>query len=84
MKYTLKGNLHGVICNDHLMPVANTTVRLYRYAGNANEATALTAAQAKETFQRIDEKGIEAKKKHLLAETKTDKAGNYSFTIDSK
>lgn len=83
MKYTLKGNLHGAICADHLMPVSNTTVRLYRYVGNANEATALTAAQAKETFQHIDEKGIEAKKKHLLAETKTDKAGNYSFTIDS-
>ena len=73
MKYTLKGNLHGAICADRLMPVSNTTVRLYRYIGNANDATALTAAQAKETFQVIDEKGIEAKKKHLLAETKTDK-----------
>ena len=82
MKYTLKGNLHGVICNDHLMPVANTTIRLYRYPGNANEATALTVAQAKETFQKIDEKGIDAKQKHLLAETKTDNAGNYSFVID--
>lgn len=82
MKYTLRGNLHGAICADRFMPVSNTTIRLYRFMGNANDATALTAAQAKETFQFIDEKGIDAKKKYLLAETKTDKAGNYAFTID--
>lgn len=82
MKYTLKGNLTGVNCEDHFMPVSNSTIRLYRFAGDANSATALTAAQAKETFQRIDEKGIKDKEKYLLAETKTDKSGNYSFTID--
>jgi hypothetical protein len=82
MKYTLAGNLHGVICDDHFMPVSNTTVRLYRFNGKPNEATALTAAQAKETFQILDEKAIKAKEKYLLAETKTDKDGNYSFTID--
>ena len=82
MKYTLAGNLQGVICDGHIMPVANTTIRLYRFTGNANEATALAAAQAKETFQRIDEKGIEAKQQYLLAETKTDEDGNYKFVID--
>jgi hypothetical protein len=82
MKYTLKGNLLGANCDDRFMPVSNTVVRLYRYRGNAKEATVLTAAQAKETFQIIDEKGIKEKAKYLIAETKTDKAGNYSFTVD--
>ena len=84
MKYTLEGKLTGVNCDDHFTPVAQTTIRLYRYAGDANQATALTAAQAKETFQRLDEKDIKAKEKHLLAETKTDQSGNYIFTIDSE
>jgi hypothetical protein len=84
MKYSLKGNLLGANCDDHFMPVSNTTVRLYRSRGNANETTALVAAQAKETFQIIDEKGIKDKEKYLLAETKTDKSGNYIFNIDGE
>ena len=82
MKYTLKGNLIGANCDDHFMPVSNTTVRLYRSRGNVNEATAMVAAQAKETFQIVDEKGIKAKEKFLLAETKTDKSGHFVFNID--
>ncbi|WP_439482340.1 hypothetical protein [Cyclobacterium plantarum] len=82
MLYTLKGNLIGVKCDDHFMPLANTTVRLYRSRANVEEATVLVAAQAKETFQLIDEKGIKAKEKQLLAETKTDESGNYIFQID--
>jgi len=82
MKFTLVGNLQGVVCDDPLMPVSNTIVRLYKFTGTPSEATVLTAAQAKETFQFIDEKGIKAKEKNLLAETKTDKDGNYSFVLD--
>lgn len=82
MNYTLKGNLHGVICDNHIRPISNTIVRLYRFRGEPNDATAMTAAQAKETFQLIDEKGIKAKENYLLAETVTDQSGNYTFTID--
>ncbi|MDN3690084.1 hypothetical protein [Cyclobacterium jeungdonense] len=82
MIYTLKGNLTGVQCDDHFMPLSNTTVRLYRSRADVNEATVLVAAQAKETFQIIDEKGIKSKEKDLLAESKTDESGNYTFEIN--
>lgn len=82
MLYILRGNLIGVKCDDHFMPLANTIVRLYRSRANVDDATVLVTAQAKETFQLLDEKAIKAKEKYLLAETRTDESGNYTFEID--
>ncbi len=82
MKYTLKGNLRSVVCDDHIFPLPNTKVRLYKFAGKQTEVSVLTAAQPKETFQFIDEKAIKSRQKYLLAEAKTDGDGNYVFAFD--
>ena len=82
MNYILRGRLHTAICDGHENAIAFTKVRLYSVEDERNAATAYTAAQSKELIQVFDEKEIKARKKRLLAETKTDANGNYEFKLD--
>jgi hypothetical protein len=83
MKYIIKGQLTAAICKERSYPLGQTVIRLYRVM-HTDAAAALVSAQAKETFQLIEEKHIEEKANALIAETTTDSHGNYVFNIDSE
>lgn len=82
MNYTLKGRLQTAICDGHEQVIGKTKVRLYSLQREVNEVTAYTTAQSKEIIQVFEEKEIKARKKELLAETRTDEKGNYEFNFD--
>ena len=80
MAYILRGKLCGLICAECPENLAHVSVRLYRLRDTQN-VTALAVASAKETFAILSDDDIEAKVPYLLAETRTDEDGNYSFAI---
>ncbi|MDC7994926.1 hypothetical protein [Altibacter sp. HG106] len=84
MNYVFNGRLFASICDGQRDSVPNTVVRLYRLEDTTNAATAYTAAQSKEVSQVFDEKQVKSRKKLLLAETTTDRKGNFSFEIDGE
>jgi hypothetical protein len=81
MAYIFRGKLCGLICAECPEPLANVTVRLYR-SRDAQTVTALAVANPKETFALLTEEQVKAKAAALIAETGTDAAGNFSFTLD--
>lgn len=83
MRFILKGTLHGLICREQQIPVKETIVRLYRY-NNQDAVVAMATAQPKELFKIYSKEELSAKSKDLIAETKTDEYGAYSFDLDEK
>lgn len=81
MKYTTRGTLHAVVCDEKIISVANTVVRFYRLVDQQLSAS-LASAQPKETFKILNEDEIKDKQKYLLGEAKTDANGTYSLVID--
>ena len=80
MAYNFKGKLLAAICPDCVEVVSNVTIRLYRLRDDQNSA-ALATAEAKDTFSVLTDEQVNAKSKYLIAETKTDDEGRYSFTL---
>lgn len=80
MAYLFRGKLCGLICPECPEPFANMMVRLYR-SRDAQATTALAVANPKETFAVLSDEQVQAKAALLIAETKTDEDGNFSFTL---
>ncbi|NOQ24871.1 MAG: hypothetical protein GQ564_05860 [Bacteroidales bacterium] len=83
MNFILKGNLYGLICREQHIPVKNTIVRLYRY-NDQQSVVAMATAQPKELFKIYTNEQLKAKSKDLIAETKTDEYGTYTFDLDER
>jgi len=83
MAYVFKGRLCGLICAECREALSEVTVRLYRSRDDQN-VTALAVANPKETLKLLSDEEVKAKAGSLLAETKTDADGNFSFTLDEK
>jgi len=80
MAYVFRGKLCGLICPECPEPLANVTVRLYR-SRDAQTVTALAVANPKETFAILTEEQVKEKASALIAETKTDEEGNFTFAL---
>lgn len=83
MAYIFKGRLCGYICDECPEPLSHVKVRLYRTRKEQN-ATALVAAQPKDTFAILDEKQVKEKSSSLIGEYETDDAGNFTADLGSK
>lgn len=83
MAYILRGKLCGFICSECPEPLSNVIVRLYR-SRDAQNVTALAVANPKETFAILTEEQVKAKASALIAEAKTDEAGNFTFELSDK
>ena len=83
MAYVFKGRLCGLICAECREALSEVTIRLYRSRDDQN-VTALAVANPKETLKFLSDEEVKAKAGSLLAETKTDADGNFSFTLDEK
>ncbi|SMO32692.1 hypothetical protein SAMN06265379_10142 [Saccharicrinis carchari] len=83
MRFFLRGHLYGLICREQRTPVKETIVRLYRY-NNQDSVVGMATAQPKELFKIYSKEELSAKSKDLIAETRTDGNGAYSFDLDEK
>lgn len=83
MTYIFKGRLCGFICSECPEPLSDVTVRLYRVRGQ-QDVTALAVADPKETFAILDDERVQAKAQDLLAETRTDAEGHFTFELDEQ
>src|SRR5436305_4316288 len=83
MTFEFRGNLCGFLCADCQEVLSGVKVRLYRNRADQN-VTALSVANPKDTLAILDDKAIKAKASSLMAETETDDAGNFVFTLGDK
>jgi hypothetical protein len=80
VSYTFRGNLCGKLCADCLEQLSDVTVRLYRNRADQN-ITALAVASPNDTLALLSDEQMKQKASQLVAETKTDAEGNFSFTL---
>ncbi len=83
MAYVFNGRLCGYFCEECLEPVSNVVIRLYRSRKDQN-VTALAVADPGLTLGLNTDDQIKAKASSLIAETKSDADGNFSFTLGTK
>lgn len=83
MNFELKGNLAAFLCNECTESLSRVVVRFYD-AQPYDNLTHLVVANEKETLQVLSDEAVEAKKKRLLGETKTDENGNFSIRFSDK
>lgn len=83
MSYTFRGTLCGALCGDYTEQLSNVTVRLYRHRPDTN-VTALAVANPNDTFALLSGDQVKDKSKLMIAETTTDEAGNFSFSLGEK
>ena len=83
MTYIFRGKLCGLICAECPEPLASVIVRLYR-SRDARTMAALAVASPKETFAILTEEQVDKKSPELIAETKTDEEGNFTFELGDK
>jgi hypothetical protein len=83
MSYIFKGRLCGFICDECPEPLSDVTVRLY---GNRKEqdVTALSVANATDTFAILNDDQVKAKSSSLIAEVKADANGNFAFELSDR
>ncbi len=83
MSFTFRGSLCGRLCSECLEQLFDVTVRLYRNRSDQN-VTALAVAGPNDTLALLTDEQVKSKASQLIAETKTDANGNFSFTLDRK
>lgn len=83
MNYIFKGKLCGYLCSDYSESLGNIKVILYRVARTQDTAL-LAVANAKETFHQVTDQELKEKSKLVIAETMTDEAGNFTFSLSEK
>jgi len=83
MPFIFRGKLCGLICPECPEPLANVRLRLYR-SRDAQTVTALAVATPKETFAVLTEEQVKEKESAMIAETKTDGEGNFTFELGEK
>lgn len=83
MAYIFRGRLCGLICTECPEPLSSVIVRLYR-SRDAQTVTASAVASPKETFAILTEEQVDEKSSALIAETKTDEEGNFTFELSDR
>lgn len=80
MAFIIKGNLLGYLCDDCFEAVSEVQIRIYS-PESERDITAAAVAATKDTFRSLTKKQVEAKSNRLIAEGKTDQAGNFEIAI---
>lgn len=80
MAYVFRGRLCGYICADCSEALSNVVVRLYRNR-EGQDVAALVGANAKDTFRVLTPDEVKEKENDLIAQTKTDDQGNFTFEL---
>jgi hypothetical protein len=83
MPYIFRGKLCGLICPECPEPLAKVLVRLYRNR-DAQTVTAMAVAHPKDTFAILTAEQVNEKAPVLIAETRTDETGNFTFELGDK
>jgi len=81
--YVFSGKLRAYICRECLDVLANVQVLLYRNRDD-QDVNNLASAAPKDTFAILSEEEVRAKEKFLMAETRTDQNGDFTFHLDSE
>jgi len=83
MKYIIKGNLCGYLCEECTEPLSGIEVKLY-LPWHKEKVLVKALANTKETFHLVSKEEASSRKKLLIATTKADANGNYEFVVDDK
>lgn len=83
MKYTIKGNLCGYLCDDYDEKLSGMQVLLY-HPLEKEKIVESTVANAKETFHLVSKEEAKARKKLLIATSTSDEKGNFEFEVNEK
>lgn len=83
MSYIFRGFLCGRLCSDCVEPLSQATILLYRVR-DQKQVAALAVANPKDTFAVLDAEAIESKAGALLAEIRSDDAGNFEVVLGDK
>lgn len=81
--YIFNGRLTSYICEGCFEPLANVLVVLYRHRPE-QDIKKLIDAKIKETYKTLDQAAVDEKSKFILAQTKTDERGKFSFSLNEK
>jgi hypothetical protein len=81
MNYIIKGNLRGLLCSDCELPVAGTSVKVYRPADQQNE-TRLAVADPKQTFHQVNDEELKAKERLFITQADVQENGDFTIEID--
>jgi hypothetical protein len=80
MIYTLRGQFCGALAPDFTEPLADITVRFYKYRG-AKYISSLAVAEPEATMAILSEEAVSAKAASLLGEVTTDAQGGFGLTL---
>jgi hypothetical protein len=83
MKYTLKGNLCGYLCDECFEPLYGMEVLLY-LPWQKELILTHAVANTKETFHIVAKEEAASRKSLLIATAQTDENGNFEFVLDEK
>jgi hypothetical protein len=81
MNYIIKGNLRGLLCSDCELPVAGTSVKVYRPSDQQNE-TRLAVADPKQTFHQVSDDELKEKERLFIALANVQENGDFTIEID--
>ncbi|WP_121808148.1 transthyretin-like family protein [Mucilaginibacter kameinonensis] len=81
MNYIIKGNLRGLLCSDCELPVAGTSVKVYRPSDQQNE-TRLAVADPKQTFHQVNDEELTAKERLFITQADVQENGDFTIEID--
>lgn len=81
MNYIIKGNLRGLLCSDCELPVAGTSVKVYKPADQQNE-TRLAVADPKQTFHQVTDDELKSKERLFITQADVQENGDFSIEID--
>ncbi|MDB5147117.1 MAG: hypothetical protein JWQ57_1137 [Mucilaginibacter sp.] len=81
MNYIIKGNLRGLLCSDCELPVAGTSVKVYRPSDQQNE-TRLAVADPKQTFHQVNDEELKAKELLFITQADVQENGDFSIEIE--
>ncbi len=81
MNYIIKGNLRGLLCSDCELPVAGTSVKVYRPSDQQNE-TRLAVADPKQTFHQVTGEELKAKERLFITQADVQENGDFAIEID--
>jgi len=81
MNYIIKGNLRGLLCSDCELPVAGTSVKVYRPSDQQNE-TRLAVADPKQTFHQVNDDELKAKERLFITQSDVQENGDFTIEID--
>lgn len=83
MKYIIKGNLCGSLCEDCFEPLSGMEVLLYQ-PWQKESVIGNTVASTKDTFRLVSKEESDLRKDLLVARTITDEKGHFEFVLDEK